>query len=317
MMSACWLDERAFAPEVGKEGPMSAQSEKLEQAELEEEAPHEQDFEEFDDDEEERGLSGLVVLIMGVVMLGAFASIVWIAYWQGTQNGPLKSASAPYVAADPEPLKIENQTAELGGNDRAVYDRIEGNSTEPGELLASASEEPVSRTAEDPIAAIVADTAAASGVTDDAVNDRINQLAAADRAAFGENQTPATPERPTAPPIEAVANRPIHAQPVSLPAPAPASVNAAALTGSALSGSHLVQIGAFGSQGEAEGVWVRVQNKIGALAAGKSTDIQRADLGEKGVFYRLRIGPFASQADAKSYCESLKGLGQDCLVKAK
>jgi hypothetical protein len=43
----------------------------------------------------------------------------------------------------------------------------------------------------------------------------------------------------------------------------------------------------------------------------------RADLGAKGVFFRLRIGPFASSADAKSFCDGLKTRGQDCLVKSK
>ena len=72
-----------------------------------------EEFEDFDDEdgEEERGLSGLVVLLMGVVMLGALASVVWIAYKQGIRNGQAQGG-APYVTADPEPLKIENQVAE-------------------------------------------------------------------------------------------------------------------------------------------------------------------------------------------------------------
>ena len=51
--------------------------------------------------------------------------------------------------------------------------------------------------------------------------------------------------------------------------------------------------------------------------AGKSSDIERADLGERGIFYRLRIGPFASADEARTYCEGLKTRGQDCLHKAK
>ncbi|MCA8895071.1 MAG: hypothetical protein KDA48_07410, partial [Amphiplicatus sp.] len=80
---------------------MNAQSETFEE-EYEE-------YDEYEDEEdgEDRGLSGLVVLLMGVVMLGAFASIVWIAYQQGIKTG-VANGNVPTVVADPEPLKIEN-----------------------------------------------------------------------------------------------------------------------------------------------------------------------------------------------------------------
>jgi hypothetical protein len=60
-----------------------------------------------------------------------------------------------------------------------------------------------------------------------------------------------------------------------------------------------------------------LQGKLGDYLNGKSRDVERADLGDKGVFYRQRIGPFASADDARTYCEGLKTRGQDCLIKAK
>ena len=67
-------------------------------ADRDEEEYDEEEFEEYDeyeddeeeDEDEEGGLSGLVVLLMGVVMLGAFASVVWIAYQQGTKSSRVK-----------------------------------------------------------------------------------------------------------------------------------------------------------------------------------------------------------------------------------
>ena len=69
-----------------------------------------EEYDEFDDEDGDRGLPGLVVLWMGVVMFAAFASIVFIAYQQGIKTGRTGNDGAiPYVAAEPEPVKIANQ----------------------------------------------------------------------------------------------------------------------------------------------------------------------------------------------------------------
>ena len=84
-----------------------------------------------------------------------------------------------------------------------------------------------------------------------------------------------------------------------------------------MSGSHLVQVGAFRSEEEAGAQWAKLQGKLGDFLSGKDDDVERADLGDKGVYYRLRIGPFASSDDAKTFCAGLKDRGTDCLIKAK
>ncbi|MEQ8934649.1 MAG: SPOR domain-containing protein [Amphiplicatus sp.] len=271
-----------------------------------------EEYDEFDDDEDsERGLSGLVVLLMGVVMLGAFASVVWIAYQQGikTANADGAGANPPYVAADPEPLKIENQTASAAvGNDREVYDSLDGNNGDPVEVLTQGPEEPVTRSSADPIGDIASQTASTAGVTDDAVADRIATLAAEDETlseqpARSEPVVPA-PSRPATSPTQTAAAKPA----VSAPAASP---------GAALSGTHVVQVGAVGSDAEAATMWSRMEGKLGDYLSGKSMDVEVADLGAKGVFHRVRIGPFASRDEAATYCEGLKSRGQDCLVKAK
>ncbi len=270
-----------------------------------------EEYDEFDDEEDsERGLSGLVVLLMGVVMLGAFASVVWIAYQQGikTANADGARATPPYVAADPEPLKIENQTAgAAAGNDREVYDSLDGNTGDPVEVLAQGPEEPVTRESADPIGDIASQTAAAPGVTEDAVADRIATLAAedetlAEQPAQSEPAVPA-PSRPATAPTQTAAAKP--------------AAPAASAGAGALSGTHVVQVGAVGSDAEAATMWSRMEGKLGDYLSGKSMDVEVADLGAKGVFHRVRIGPFASRDEAATYCEGLKSRGQDCLVKAK
>jgi cell division septation protein DedD len=269
------------------------------------------ELEDFDEEdiEEERGLSGLVVLLLGVVMIGAFASVVLFAYQQGLRNGQAQGG-APYVQADPEPLKIENTVADAASDsDLTVYDRLGGDDSDPVEVIAEGPEEPVARGSEDPITAIAAQAGATTGLADDAVADRIAELAKADEALT------ATPAKPDA---SATKAEPKPATAPTAASTSPVAEPARQATGAgALSGTHLVQIGAFRSEAEADAQWSRLTGKLGSFVDGKAPDIERADLGDKGVYYRLRIGPFASADDAKTYCGGLKERGTDCLIKAK
>jgi cell division septation protein DedD len=289
------------------------------------------DVDEVDGEDGDRGVSGLVVLLMGAVMFGAVASVVWIAYQHGVKTGA-RGTDAPFVTADPEPLKIENQVAtETDGMERQVYDRFEGANGEPVEVIAQGPEEPVNRSSYDPIGDIASEAAPAA--SDDAVADRIAALAAEDAALNSAAKAPAaasaTPvkEEPKAEPT-----LPARSEPRTATPPTPASTGAADTQAvatprelptvsyrneGAASGSHLVQVGAFRSEAEATAQWNSLQKKLGELATGKSDDIERADLGSKGVYYRLRIGPFASKAEATDYCSELKQRGTDCLIKAR
>ena len=268
------------------------------------------ELEDFDDEdgEDERGLSGLLVLLMGIVMLGALASVVWIAYQFGLKDGAQREAGTPYVTADPEPLKIENEVAGEASSVREVYDAVSGAATEPVEVLAAGPEEPVVRNPADPIGAIVSGETA--GLADDAVADRIAELAREDEALA--DQPPAQSAQPAAEPKVDPKPAAAPATPASVTKPAPA-----ASAGDALSGTHLVQVGAFRSQGEADGQWSKMQGKHGAFLDGKAKDVEVADLGAKGTYYRLRVGPFASADAAKTWCAGLKERGTDCLIKAK
>jgi cell division septation protein DedD len=266
-----------------------------------------EDFED-EDGEDDRGPSGLLVLLMGVVMISALASVVWIAYEFGRKDGAQREAGTPYVTADPEPLKIENEVAGDAASAREVYDAVSGAAAEPVEVLAAGPEEPIERNPADPIGAIAAGETA--GLADDAVADRIAELAREDEALA--KQPPAT----TAPPA---AEPKVEQKPAVTPTTPASAVQAtpAATAGDALSGTHLVQVGAFRSQGEADGQWSKMQGKLGSFLDGKAKDVEVADLGAKGTYYRLRVGPFASADAAKTWCAGLKERGTDCLIKAK
>ena len=46
-------------------------------------------------------------------------------------------------------------------------------------------------------------------------------------------------------------------------------------------------------------------------------EVEKADLGAKGMFYRLKAGAFVDRSDADKLCNSIKNSGGTCLVKKK
>lgn len=261
-----------------------------------------EEYDEFDEDDE-RGLSGFSVLIIGLVMIGAFVSVVWIAYQQGIKTGAGGlGGETPYVAADPEPIKIETADNEAPVQDREVYDVFDGEDEEPVTVLAEGPEEPVTRNVEDTIGSIAAEAEDAAAAASDEVEDRLASLQQEDAAALGgsDNEEEADPVPVTTPTVASV---------TSAASQPPAS------SGNALSGTHVVQVGAFRSNEEAVAQWNRMAGRFGDYLDGKVRDVERADLGDRGVYHRLRIGPFESSEAASAYCAGLKERGQDCLPK--
>jgi cell division protein FtsN len=50
------------------------------------------------------------------------------------------------------------------------------------------------------------------------------------------------------------------------------------------------------------------------VLGGYQANIRRADLGEKGVYYRVQVGPFASD-QATELCSRLQSAGGQCVVQ--
>jgi cell division protein FtsN len=60
-----------------------------------------------------------------------------------------------------------------------------------------------------------------------------------------------------------------------------------------------------------------MQQKYPSLLANYRPIVQKADLGAKGTWYRLRIGPITDKTAASKLCTQLKSQGlPDCLVMA-
>ncbi len=96
----------------------------------------------------------------------------------------------------------------------------------------------------------------------------------------------------------------------TIPAPARNAAASSALQGFA------VQVASHRRQSEAVAAFADLQRHYPNLITGYQPLIQRADLGDRGIYYRLRIGPVATKSDANSLCTSLKSAGlRGCLVR--
>jgi hypothetical protein len=127
----------------------------------------------------------------------------------------------------------------------------------------------------------------------------------------------------TAAPVAATAVGPATAAPRSLalvpakPAPAASVATTApanAPTAASATGGAILQIGAYKSQAEADTAWKTYKSKHAALLAGATEDVQRADLGDKGTWYRLRIVGFPGKDVASAMCDRLKADGGGCFL---
>ena len=88
----------------------------------------------------------------------------------------------------------------------------------------------------------------------------------------------------------------------------------AALPVEATDGKFLVQIASYREKDDALRRFDTLSSQHGDLLSELSPDILRADLGDRGIYYRLRIGPFQSFEGSTDLCNALKERNLDCLV---
>ncbi len=130
---------------------------------------------------------------------------------------------------------------------------------------------------------------------------------AAAPAAAAEQSGDATPPPTRKPRETAVAS--------ARPTPAPAATPTAA---AAQTGEYVVQVGARRSQTAALAGFADLQQKYPRILSGYRPIIQKADLGNKGTWYRLRIGPLETKTAAADLCKKLRSAGmRSCLVNTR
>lgn len=294
-----------------------------------------------DDAPPRRSIVGPAVVALG---LAAFGGIIWYAYSQGMRAGT--ESVAPIVRADPSPTKVRPEQPggmEVPHQDKLVYDRLNPTSGEAGvERLLPPPETPLERpkaapapaapaAAEEPPVELAAtapeaelppeEPPAATGAPvplGPAAKPAAPAAAAPVQPALAQKapaQQQAAAVPPAVPPVQAPTQAPAQVPPAA-PAPqkaAPAATAPAAAAVVPAAGGVRIQIASVPSEDVANKEWQRLSRKHAGALGGLGMRIVKADLGAKGVYYRVQAGP-TDEARAKSICDAMKAQSDGCIL---
>jgi hypothetical protein len=243
--------------------------------------------------------------LINVLVMAAFAGGLYFAYVQGTHHpvttppaataaqqaatqrqpatpavvaqNPPPPDNVPLIKADPQPIKVKpEQPGGLVVPDRnmTIYNERPGGP--PVEKLLPPPEQPEAR-----------------------------PVAPAPAAAAPQSQLAMAPQAVSAPP----AARPFTPQQIApRPAPPPAALGAD-------KGGHIrIVLASLRTPDEARTEWQRLKKASPDILGKMTADAVRADLGEKGVWYRIEAGSFAQPAAAERVCRELKARHLGCSV---
>lgn len=291
-----------------------------------------------------RWLPTLVVL----TVVSGFVALAWYAYHVGTQS--IKDDDLLVVEADKTPIKekpVDPGGMKFPNQDKTIFETFNGTTPPPAkvERVLPAPEEPLPKDLDtsdtktwindklhkkpddakapgkpepvispdskkpDPAPAAVANSSPTHQVidakppVDDNQTDGYVKKPDDNAEAAPEDKPETKPEPVKAAPAKAEAKP----EPKKFEPPKKAAAAADA------SGSK-IQLGAYRSEKEALDAWDKMHKAQPALE-GKQPLVVKADLGAKGIYYRLRVGGFSDSAAAKLFCGKMTG-GQPCIPVA-
>jgi SPOR domain len=222
----------------------------------------------------------LIASLVALVVIGVFAGSLWFAYQQGLRHGDSSTGAVdvPLIRADERPTKVKPENPggmEVPDRDKLIYTQKRATV----EHLLPPAEKPMPRPTAPPSAAAPSGAPQPPLVT----------------AAAGV-------AKPT-PPAQSQ-------QPVGKP-PAMAGSASAVAAKPQQTGGTRIQLASVRSEEAARQEWDRIRRANPDLLGSVSATFPRADLGEKGVFYRLETAPIA---DAERVCGELRRRNVGCII---
>jgi cell division protein FtsN len=231
-------------------------------------------FDGGEDEADTEGSSLPVVIVLSLLVLAALGGVVWLAYNEGVAHGRGDVASHPatQTAATEAPA-----TAPGSAKPIKIYQQPAGPDENADQGVATAPPAQLTKVAPAPV-----------------------------KPAPVQSEETQTAQQPVAekPPVK----KPVTVAKAVPPKPETPLASQTVTTG----GAYVLQIGAYKSEADAEAAWKDYASKHADLLGGASHEVQKADLGSKGVWYRLRAGSFADKAEAGAMCDKLKAEGAVC-----
>ena len=269
-----------------------------------------------------RGALLTVAAVVGLAVIGTAGAFGYRAF---TSGGGVP-ANPPVIKADPTPPKtVPAPPATTASVDKPIQDRV-GAPAAP-ERVVPREEQPVSlptgpapaprAMAPQPSAQTVAPLVSPPPPTSANEPKKVKTLiirqdnSGADSAAMASAPAAAPPAQTRTPAVK-------QSGPMAIaPSDPSARTKTAARTppAQAAGGAYVVQVSAQKTEDEARASYQTLQQKYPSVLGSREANIRRADLGDKGVYYRAQIGPFATADQANAFCGDLKAAGGQCIVQ--
>lgn len=245
----------------------------------------------------------LIAAVIAVALVG-FTMLAWNAYKYGNQ--PKTLSELPIVYSDTSPYKVPPEHPggmEIPNRDKSVYDVL----TQPDtsalpkvERILPPPEEPLQR----PVAAVEQNKVPAKAPAEAVASSKSEKVSGANKqAAVALDNTAAKTtisEENNAPKKIKASDLKKPEQPIEL-AKKPKIQNV-----------YRIQLGAFRKQKNAIETWEKLRKKHGDIIQGLTYHIEKKNLGNKGVVFRLQAGPFESESRGRQVCKKLLEEKQGC-----
>jgi hypothetical protein len=270
----------------------------------------------------------LLPMLIVIVALGGFGGIVGYYYFAGSAGGSTAETVAPLIKADQRPVRVRPENPggmEVPHQDKEIYDRVGNRGTPPAtaERLLPPPEAPMARPQTPSATSALPTTAGAQAAP------APGTMAAAPPRPAG-SPPPQQPNVPPSPDVAPPAPSTVTSQavipppatpttplPGTRPPAAPAPVAAATPPPAAMPsrpGASRVVLASVQSEPDARREWERLRRAHGDALAGMAPEFLRTDLGDRGVFWRIYIGPPEAAPDAQARCAALKQRQVNCFV---
>lgn len=256
--------------------------------------------------------------VLVVSVLGGFSTLAYYAYQFGRK--PMDTTQLQVVKADTTPYKekpLDPGGMEVPNRDKTVYDSIAGSQSKAlpkVERILPPPEEPVKPSQ------VVYESVTDGNTKSREVTVTNSREALLANKALGNNEIKPVvikaEDKEEAPATTKVAlsMKPISEEDLkAAPKTSKFSEQPAVVpTASSAEARYRVQLGAYRSDADAAKEWTRLTKVYPGELKGLKYFVERKDLGEKGIFYRLQAGPFENSSDARQACKKLIENKQGC-----
>lgn len=274
----------------------------------------------FDLEERKNEIDNSRSLFIGALAGLAMAGVVgWFVLAPRYQNAAPEDV--PVITRPQTPVKIQPSDpgdVELASQERTVYDIIEKKTeTQEQDQVVVATEQPDGNAIEK-LAEAVADSDNAISQKD--VESLTQNVKKTEQPVVIEKNIPS---EPVAEVKQQEEQEPAAANPAEVKNETPKAESKPEVKeepkktiAAAQKGNWQVQLMSSPNRAAVEKSWLMMSRKYKVLK-NLPHEIESADLGAKGTFYRLKAGAFSSKAEAAAACSQIKSAGGSCFTAKK